>query len=357
MSLNYEPRPEPDESPVVPFDRASRSRQGEPPVERAPSDHTCSVVIVSYKTGPVLLECLRSVLNQEPVRQVILVDNGNSKGLLEEIEVIRAGDERLSIISGHGNVGFSTGCNLGAVAATSSHLLLLNPDCVIGENVLAESLTVFDDDPDAWMVTVQIQNPDGTEQRGCRRNMLTPWTSLVEQFRLDRLAPDHPHFKRLNLNETEQFEEITEVQCISGAFMLMPKRIFDSLGGMDEDYFLHVEDIDFCMRIAKRGGRILYVPDITITHMRGTSRVHPGFVEWHKSVSVVKYFFKHFQPQYPRMLLRIVAAAIFVRYALRLMPITLGWLAELTGLSKLVADDTPAMSTTEPVARRRKVNP
>jgi len=89
-----------------------------------------------------------------------------------------------------------------------------------------------------------------------------------------------------------------------------------------------VEDVDFCMRIEKRGGEILYVPHISIMHQQGTSHVYSGFVEWHKSNSFAKYFFKHFQPQYPKPLLNIFAAAIYTRFVLRLIPMSLRWMFE-----------------------------
>jgi len=151
--------------------------------------------------------------------------------------------------------------------------------------------------------------------------------------------PNHPHFQRLNLNETEPLTEITPVQCISGAFMLMPRAVYDRVGGMDEDYFLHVEDVDLCLRIQKSGGAILFVPDASVTHVKGTSRVFPLVVEWHKSVSVAKYFNKHFRPQYPDLALRLISMAIFLRLAVRAVPLTLTWVSERLGLRSAAPRD------------------
>jgi len=324
-------------------------------VEPRAEAKSCSVVVVSYKTGPVLLDCLKSVLRQPDVSQLILVDNGNSRAMMRQLNALADENPQLEIITGHGNVGFSRGCNIGARRARGRYLLLFNPDSMIGENVLANALDVFDDYPDASLITVRLENPDGTEQRGGRRNLMTPWTCLVEQFRLDRLAPNHPHFKRLNLNESEPFTDVTKVQCISGAFMLMPKSTYDDLGGMDEDYFLHVEDVDFCMRIEKSGGSIYYVPHISAVHQQGTSRVYPGFVEWHKSSSFAKYFFKHFQPQYPKPLLNIFAAAIYTRLVLRLVPMTLRWMFELV-FPRRRTSPTVAPASAAPSARATKAD-
>jgi N-acetylglucosaminyl-diphospho-decaprenol L-rhamnosyltransferase len=357
MNAHTEPLSEPENNDVVPAPRKTGVVTRISSLLPEPRNETksCSVVIVSYKTGPVLTDCLKSVLDQRDVNQLILVDNGNSRSMVREINALADEDPRLEIITGHGNVGFSKGCNIGARRARGRYLLLLNPDSILGEDVLAEALDVFDEFPDASLITVRLENPDGSEQRGGRRNLMTPWTCLVEQFRLDRLAPNHPHFKRLNLNENEPFTEITRVQCISGAFMLMPKTTFDDLGGMDEDYFLHVEDVDFCMRIEKLKGEILFVPYISVMHQKGTSRVYSGFVEWHKSNSFAKYFFKHFQPQYPKPLLNIFAAAIYARFVLRLVPSTLRWMFELIFPPK----EIPARAATSTKAgrKRRAISP
>ena len=328
MSAYTEPSPGSDERNVIPYTRKPSVVTAISPLqpELRTEAKSCSVVIVSYKTGAVLIDCLRSVLAQSDVHQIILVDNGNSRSMVGKINALADEDRHLEIITGHGNVGFARGCNIGARRARGRFLLLLNPDSILGDGILGDALDVFDERPGASLITVRLENPDGSEQRGGRRNLITPWTCLVEQFRLDRLAPNHPHFKRLNLNETAPLTEITKVQCISGAFMLMPKSTFDDLEGMDEDYFIHVEDVDFCMRIEKRNGEILFVPHISVMHRQGTSYVYSGFVEWHKSKSFAKYFFKHFQPQYPKPLLNLFATAIYCRFALLLLPMTLRWI-------------------------------
>ncbi len=289
----------------------------------------CGVVVVSYKTGPVLLECVESALAQPDVRQLVLVDNGNPRSMLRALNGIADRDARLEIVTGHGNVGFARGCNIGARRARHPFLLLLNPDATLGEGVLARGLDAFDAWPGAALLGARLENPDGSEQRGGRRNLPTPWSCVVEQLRLDRLAPEHPRFRRMNLNEAEPLADTAPVECISGAFMLMPRETFDELDGMDEDYFLHVEDVDFCRRVGERGGAILYAPDVPVTHRRGASRVWPGFVEWHKSRGFAKYFFKHFRPHYPGPLLAAFSAAIYARFALRLPAMTLRWMFRL----------------------------
>lgn len=302
------------------------------PNDAGPELSGTSVVIVSYRTGPVLFECLTSVLGQAGLDEVILVDNGNDGATRRQLEQWAARDARLMVLTGHGNVGFAAGCNLGARQARARHLLLLNPDCVLEPGTLLAARSVLRWHPDAWVVTGRLFNSDGTEQRGNRRNLPTPWTCLVESLRLDRLAPDHPYFTRINLHEAAAFTSVTPVQCISGAFMFMPREVWQRLDGMDEGYRLHVEDVDFCLRVHRAGGRILFAPDIAALHVRGTSRAFPLAAEWHKARGFIRYFRKHFRGSYSDLLLWGISAAVLARLALRSLPLTAVWLWEsLTG--------------------------
>jgi len=282
-------------------------------------------VIVSYRTGPLLIDCLRAALIQEGVDKVVLVDNGNSVRIQREIDAFAAAFDHLHVLRGHGNVGFARGCNLGVREASAGHVLLLNPDCVLRPGVVRRGLDVLADHPEADALTVRIENCDGSEQRGSRRRLMTPWTCFVEQLRLDRFLPNDPRFERVNLNDTEPLSCVTPVECISGAFMLMPRAAYERVGGMDEDYFLHVEDVDLCLRIRRAGGTILYVPDVAVTHLKGSSRVFPLVIEWHKWISASKYFRKHFRRQYPEVVLRLMSVALFLRFGARAVPIAVGW--------------------------------
>ena len=288
----------------------------------------CSVIVVSYRTGPILIHCLRSVLVQDGLHQLILVDNGNTTKLMREVQDLALEFPQLEILSGHGNVGFAAACNLGARRASGQYLLLLNPDCVMPPTTLRHTMSTLVDRPDASVVSIRVDNIDGSEQRGGRRNLMTPWTSMVEMFRLDRLAPNHPSFKRLNLHETEISGDIVPVQCTTGAFMMMRTETYRGLGGMDEDYFLHVEDVDFCMRLAKTGQRIVYLPRLRILHLKSTSHVSPVRIEWYKTKSAIIYFRKHFTPAYSDLLLNLIAFALISRFAYRCLPTTMRWVAK-----------------------------
>lgn len=123
----------------------------------------------------------------------------------------------VEIITGHGNVGFATACNLGAKRASGGYLLFLNPDAMMPTGGLARLIADGQALRRPWVMGPMIVNPDGTEQQGSRRRTLTPWTAFVEAAKLYRIAPRHPYFRRFNIHDEPRPAAVTPVPVISGA--------------------------------------------------------------------------------------------------------------------------------------------
>lgn len=283
------------------------------------SSSQVGAVIVSYFTGPLLWRCLDSVLAQPETKQVVVVDNGNWPGVAAELSRLAEAEPRLTILSGQGNVGFAAACNLGAAALDTPFLLILNPDARLPEGGIAALLTegakASPDKP--FLIGGKLTDPDGTEQAGARRGPLTPWTAFVEMTQLYRIAPRHPYFSRFNNHRQPCPGKTVEMPVISGACMLMPKPAYEGLKGMDERYFLHVEDVDFCLRFGKAGGTVLYAPKVEIVHHKSSSRSNKAKVERLKAQSVNRYFDRHFKGVYPPGFLPLVGALIWCGAGLR----------------------------------------
>ena len=170
-----------------------RDRPGAAPVFcHADPEAGISVVMVSYRTGPVLFEAVDAVLapagERTGVIELVLVDNGNPPEVSRELARRAEADPRLTLAGGHGNVGFARGCNLGARRAKGRYLLLLNPDCRLAPGAVPALLTEAEALGEHWMLGCRVLDPDGSDQRGSRRALLTPCTALVEALRPDRLA-------------------------------------------------------------------------------------------------------------------------------------------------------------------------
>lgn len=259
-----------------------------------PEEDGVSVVMVSYRNAG-LPEVLEAARRDPAIIEIIVVDNGNDDRLLAEIEAVRAADPRIRLVSGHGNVGFATGCNIGVALARGRHLLLLNPDCHLGPDSVTRLLDQLAGTPGLWVSGVRLINPDGSEQRGARRNIGTPLQWMVEALHFDdREVLPLGGVERVNLHRQPMPEGVTEVPAISGAFMFMPRRVYEAVGGMDPRYFLHFEDLDFCHKIGAAGGRVLFCPEVVLLHEKSQSRASPLFVERQKCRSMRLYFRKHF---------------------------------------------------------------
>ena len=280
-----------------------------------------SVVMVSYWTGPVLSATIEAVLapEQRAVVELMVVDNGNPPAVTRELARRAEEEPLLTLISGHGNVGFARGCNIGARRARGRYLLLLNPDCRLSPGaipaLLAEAETLGDD----WMLGCRVLNPDGSDQRGSRRALLTPYTALVETFRLDRLAPGLLRRYRLNCHDSPLPAETSCVPVISGACMMLPAATFHAVGGMDEGYFLHVDDLDLCFRLHRAGIPVYFTPHVEAVHHAGSSRSSPVQVEWHKMRGFLRYFRVHFHSLRWLPLLGPLGAGILFRFGVKVI--------------------------------------
>jgi len=273
-----------------------------------------SVIIVNYNAGPVLAECVTSIKNAGPVLEIIIVDNASVDDSLDRIGA--AACSGLTIKKNPSNLGFAVGCNVGTKIASGDCLLYLNPDCILDPNAIDEMITCMKVRPDAGMVGGLLLNPDGTEQAGGRRAVPTPWRSFVRAFGLGHLEKRYPRiFSDYMLHRQPLPEHPIEVEAISGSCMLVRREAVADVGLMDEGYFMHCEDLDWCMRFRQKEWKILFGPHAKVVHHQGTcSRSRPIFVAWSKHKGMMRFYGKFFRHQYPGALMWLVALGIWTRF-------------------------------------------
>ena len=273
-----------------------------------------SIIIVNYNAGQFLAASVRSALSVAD--EVIVVDNASSDSSMQLLDSIS--DSRLIVLKNSTNLGFAAACNRGARVSKGTELLFLNPDCVIDAGSVESMCRVLRSHAQIGMVGGLLLNPDGTEQGGGRRAIPTPWRSLVRALGLHRLSKIWPNlFFDFHLHKQPLPEGPIEVEAISGACMLVKREAVEDVGLWDEGYFLHCEDLDWCMRFRQKGWKILFVPDAPIVHEKGvSSRSIPFFVEWHKHKGMMRFYKKFFSRQYPIMLMALVALGVWLRFAL-----------------------------------------
>ena len=275
-----------------------------------------STIIVNYNAGAGLVSCIQSVIDQ--VCEVILVDNASRDNSIALAEVQFAGDARLRVIRNDTNLGFAAACNIGARAAQYPSWFFLNPDCICTDGSVAELYRVLTTNPDTGMVGGLLLNLDGSEQAGGRRLTPTPSRTLVSAFGLRGFAKRWPELLvDFNLHQQPLPDAPISVEAISGACMLVKPEAVAEVGLWDDEYFLHCEDLDWCMRFVRAGWDILFVPSAPITHVQGVcSKSRPLFVEWHKHRGMTRFYRKFFRLSYSRPLLWLVISAIWSRFSL-----------------------------------------
>ena len=260
------------------------------PVEPA-ARRTVSVVMVVYMTGQALAKSLDCVLADRAVDELVVVDNGSAPEDEQRLRNLAASNPRVRLLTGQGNVGFAKGANLGARAAKGDRLVFLNPDAFLQPGCVAELVREIDGRPAPCIVGGRVLNVDRTEQRGGRRGDITLVSALLSLSRLSQRFSGLKTYEVHWEGETPP-DRAVAVPTISGACFAMRASDFRSVGGFDEGFFLHVEDVDLCWRVREQGGEVLFHPKAEVIHIGGTSHSSPLKVEFHKGVGLARYFRK-----------------------------------------------------------------
>ena len=251
-----------------------------------------SVVIVTYFTGDVLKECLYAALGDPWTDEVIVVNNGNPLSMTRWLSALCQRDRRVRLIHPSAHKGFAYAANMGARAAANELLVILNPDAVLKSGSLASLWNAGRDLTVPWIVGGKLFYPDGREQRGARRDVLTPWRALSSFLGFGRYEHVSPIFRDVHRDRDPQPDGPVPMPVISGALFMTPREAFADIGGFDEGYFLHVEDIDLCRRVGEIGGEVWYAPQAGAMHYGSTSDVPRWFVDSNKAKGLRRYFLK-----------------------------------------------------------------
>ncbi len=186
------------------------------------------------------------------------------------------------------------------------------------------SILTASSSPTPWnMAGCLIRNPDGSEQAGCLRSLPTPWSGLLRALHLSPLLSRGKDLKHVDLVHNPLPTQSIYIEAISGAFMMVSRQALEQVGVMDEDYFLHCEDLDWCQEFHDAGWNILFIPGIEIVHHKGAcSAERPVFVLWHKHKGMARFYNKFLSRSYPMLFNWLVVLGIWSRFAM-MMPVSL----------------------------------
>ena len=269
----------------------------------------CSVVIVNYHSDEVLAECLASLAKTAGgvEVEVIVVDNGATLaggGFRERSPGVR-------LVENPGNVGFARAANQGIRLARGRHVLCLNPDTVVHDGALAAMTGHLDAHPRVGAVGARLLESDGSLQYSCRRFPGYATILFGRYALLTRLFPGNTG-SRDYLYLDWDHRTVRAVDWVSGACLMVRREVLEGVGGLDEGFFLFVEDMDWCRRIRDAGWTVAYLPDAVVTHHIGISRgVVPARVVWARHRGMLRYVRKHFGAPWP--VRAAIAGALAVR--------------------------------------------
>lgn len=269
-----------------------------------------SVIIVNYNVKYYLDQCIRSVLRafevmkkasssdssvNEEVAEIIVVDNHSADGSVDYLEkrypqmlypMVRF------VRSAH-NLGFARANNIVIRQSRGEYVLLLNPDTIVGEDVLKASVDFMDVHEDAGAVGVRMLGAQGRRAMESRRGLPTPMVSFFKMLGFCNRWPHHRLFGKYYMGYLP-WDEPCQIEVVSGAYCMLRRKALDEVGLLDEDFFMYGEDIDLSYRVLKGGYHNYYLP-VDILHYKGESTQKSSFRYVHVFYEAMLIFFrKHY---------------------------------------------------------------
>jgi GT2 family glycosyltransferase len=211
------------------------------------------------------------------------VDNASQDG---SADMVAAEFPSLRLVRHSTNAGLSKALNVGIRLSSGEMVVLLNPDTELRDNVFPAMARYLVEHPDVGILGPRIVDEDGSLQLSCRR---FPSFSVVFFNRyslLTRLLPRNPLSARYLMTDFDH-SRIAEVDWLSLACWMAPRRLFDEVGLLDEGYFLYNEDVDFCQRVHRAGRKAVYFPEVSVVHQIGASTStlpNRSVIERHRSM-------------------------------------------------------------------------
>jgi GT2 family glycosyltransferase len=270
-----------------------------------------SIIIVNYNTEALTKTCLLSLTKAKQIDdmwEVILVDNGSTDGSTEALQhfinITNDVNKITKFIPSKKNVGFSAGNNIGIKASVGSSVLLLNSDTEVSLGSIQQVYQRLHSDSSIGAATCKLVLPNGSIDPACHRGFPTPWASATYFFALEKLFPHSRLFSQYHMG-FKNIDHEHEIDAISGAFFMVKRTTIDTVGLLDESYFMYGEDLDWAYRIRQKGYKILFIPDVYVLHKKkqsGRDNIDPHIkkqttISFYQTMQL--FYRKHYQNIYP----------------------------------------------------------
>lgn len=269
-----------------------------------------SIIIVNWNVRDLLRDCLRSIEDDRGALsvEVIVVDSASAD---DSVAMVRGEFPWVKLIPCDENVGFPRGNNLGLAEALGTYLLLLNPDTVIVGDAMSKMVAFLQVHPDVGALGPQLLNPDGSVQSS-RRRFPTAATGFLESTWLEGLAPGVlRRYYALDLPD----DATADVDWLTGACIMVPRTVYEEIGGLDEGYYMYSEELDWCRRIKASGRRVVYYPAAQVTHHVGKSSEQAVTA---RHINFQRAKLRYFRKYHGRLLVGALRVFLLANYAWQL---------------------------------------
>ena len=244
-----------------------------------------SACMVLYQPGEEILAAGASLAASDVPVQTVLVDNSPGTDMVAQLRQMLP---RAKYLPMQENVGFGRGNNAALPYLNSHFHLLMNPDVTFPPDLLCRMATYMAEHPEAAVLTPRVLNPDGTEQYLPKRQPSVRY--LLGGF-LEKLGWPFTQWRRAYTLADRTISVPVEVEFATGCFLMIRTEVLQKLRGFDQRFFMYQEDSDLSRRVLSQG-KIIYHPDMVITHYwhRDNTRTLKGI--WRQVTSVMKFFRK-----------------------------------------------------------------
>ena len=225
-----------------------------------------SIIIVNWNSLDYLRACLRSIFAtvQNLSFEVMVVDNASAFdptcSLQEEFSDV-------TVLRSHTNLGFSAANNLGFSHSSGRYILFLNPDTELLDNAAAAMLECFRHSPQTGILGCKLLNSDRSVQTSCIQRFPTILNQILD---FDLLRSRWPMWRLWGIAPLfSHHEHPVPVEVVSGACLMVPRELFQRIGGFNEAFFMYAEDVDLCYRVHRLGRSISFTDKATVLHHGG----------------------------------------------------------------------------------------
>lgn len=264
-----------------------------------------SVIILNYNVRYFLEQCVLSV--QKALEgidgEIIVVDNHSSD---DSCAMMKQLFPNVKLIENKENLGFPKGNNIGVAQAKGEFICILNPDTVVSEDTFSKILNTENWQPNTGIIGCKLIDGTGNFLPESKRGVPTPWVSFTKIFGLYKVSNLFGKYYAQHLTENQS----GKVGILVGAFMVMKRKLYNEIGGFDENCFMYSDDIDLSYMVLQKGKYNYYFHETVVIHYKGESTIRDE--KYMKRFQEAMQFFykKHFKKsQFFNLFMKIGAFA------------------------------------------------